>query len=118
MIKPIEIVKNYYGAFDSHDFQRARSLMHDEFRFTGPMMEATSPEEFFAKMKDFDCEYKSRIVHMVEDGDTVGVLLDCTFTRPFSATIRMSEWFRIDGDKIISSNLVYDTRQMPAMQAS
>lgn len=112
-MKATDIVKNYYAALDSHDFAKARALMHDRFRFVGPMMEASSPEDLFGKMKGFDCTFTNRMVHMVESGNTVGSLFDCTFSKPFQATIRMSEWFTVEGGKILSSNLVYDTRQMP-----
>lgn len=112
-MKPIEIVRSYYAAFDSHDMAKARALMHDRFRFVGPMMEAHSPQELFSKMKEFDCAFTNRMIHMVEDGPTVGALFDCTFSRPFQARIRMSEWFTVEGGKILSSTLVYDTRQMP-----
>lgn len=110
---PTEIVRSYYAAFDSHDMAKARALMHDQFRFSGPMMEASSPEDLFSKMKDFDCAFTNRMIHMVESGNIVGALFDCTFSKPFKATIRMSEWFTVEGGMIASSTLVYDTRQMP-----
>lgn len=112
-MKAIDVVKSYYAAFDAHDFARARAIMHDRFHFAGPMMEASDPEDFFAKMQGFDCAFTNKIVHMVEHANTVGALFDCTFTKPFKATIRMSEWFTVEGGKILSSTLVYDTRQMP-----
>jgi hypothetical protein len=117
-MKAIDVVKRYYAAFDTHDFAAARTLMGDDFRFVGPMMEAHSPEELFGKMKGFDCEFKNNVLHVVENGDTVAALVDCVFTRPFKATIRMSEWFTIKEGKLASSNLVYDTRQMPMPGAS
>jgi predicted SnoaL-like aldol condensation-catalyzing enzyme len=112
-MKPIDVVRSYYAAFDAHDFAKARTVMHDRFRFVGPMMEAGDPDDFFAKMRGFDCSFTNRIVHVAENGDTVGTLFDCTFSKPFRATIRMSEWFTVEGGKIMTSTLVYDTRQMP-----
>jgi ketosteroid isomerase-like protein len=117
-MKPIDVVKSYYAAFDAHDFARARALMRDDFRFVGPMMEANSPEEMFSKMRSFDCEFKNCLLQTAEDGNTVATIFDCVFTRPFSATIRMSEWFTVQDGKIASSNLVYDTRQMPTPTGS
>ena len=117
-MKPTDLVRNYYTAFDSHDFARARALLRDDFRFSGPLMQAHSPEELFDKMKGFDCEFKNQLVHVVETGETVGALVDCVFCRPFQATVRMSEWFTIADGKIASSVLVYDTRQMPMPGAS
>src|SRR5262245_23777168 len=116
-MKAIDVVKSYYAAFDTHDFAKARALMRDDFRFAGPMMSANSPEELFEKMKGFDCDFKNRLVHVVENGNTVAALFDCTFDRPFKATIRMSEWFTIEGGKIASSDLVYDTRRIPTPAA-
>ena len=113
MATPREIVTSYYAAFDRHDFAAARQLMDDGFRFSGPMMGANSPEELFAQMQAFECEFQNRILQLVESGSTVAVLSECTFTQPFSATIRMSEWFTVEGGKLTSSTLIYDTRQMP-----
>lgn len=113
MPSPQEIVSSYYAAFDRHDFAAARELMHDSFQFSGPMMQAGSPEELFAQMQAFECEFQNRIIQLVESGNTVAVLFDCAFTQPFTATIRMSEWFTVEGGKIASSTLIYDTRQMP-----
>jgi ketosteroid isomerase-like protein len=112
-MSPTELVKRYYSAFDTHDFSEARSLMRDDFRFVGPLMEANSPEELFTQMRAFDCDFKNRSMQIVEHGDTVAALFDCVFTRPFQATIRMSEWFTVRDGKIASSNLIYDTKQMP-----
>jgi ketosteroid isomerase-like protein len=117
-MRPIDVVKGYYAAFDAHDFAGARALMRDDFRFVGPMMEADGPEELFDKMRAFDCDFKNNLLHVAEDGHTVATLFDCAFTRPFRATIRMSEWFTVEGGKIASANLVYDTRQMPTPSGS
>lgn len=117
-MKPMDIVKLYHAAFETHDFAKARALMRDDFRFVGPMMAAHSPEEMFEKMKAFDCAFTNSVAHMAECGDTVAVLFDCKFTRPFSATIRMSEWFTVRDGKLASATLVYDTRQMPLAAAS
>ena len=112
MAKPIDIVKSYYEAFDKHDFQKARTLMHDRFKFTGPMMEANTPEELIAKMKEMGCEFKTRILHIAEAGNTVGVLADCVMTKPAALTMRMSEWFTVENGKLVAANLVYDTAKM------
>jgi ketosteroid isomerase-like protein len=112
-MKPIEIARNYYAAFDAHDFAKARALMADDFRFEGPMMSTSSPEELFQAMKAFQCEFTNRLKHMVESGNTVATLFDSEFSKPFQATIRMSEWLTIDNGKIKSAVLVYDTKKMP-----
>jgi hypothetical protein len=39
-MKPVEIAKSYYAAFDTHDFAKSRALMSDQFRFEGPMMKS------------------------------------------------------------------------------
>jgi hypothetical protein len=112
-MKPIEIARSYYAAFDTHDFASARALMSDGFRFEGPMMSAKSPEELFEGMKAFQCDFKNRMLQIVESGSTVACLFDSVFTKPFQATVRMSEWLTIEGGKITSAVLVYDTGKMP-----
>lgn len=118
MAKPIDIVKSYFEAIEKHDFQKARALMHDRFKFTGPMMEANNPEELFAKMKEMCCEFTMRVLHIAEAGNTVGVLADCVMTKPASLTLRMSEWLTVENGKLVSSNLVYDTAKMPKASAA
>jgi hypothetical protein len=113
-----ETVRRYYGAFDRHDLQSVEALLHEGFRFTGPLMQTSGRQDFLEKMRSFDCEFKTRPLHIVESGNTVGVLLECSFSKPFSATIRMSEWFVVDNDRIVSSDVVYDTRQMPIATAA
>jgi ketosteroid isomerase-like protein len=117
-MKPMDVAKSYYAAFDSHDFARARALMRDDFRFVGPMMSANSPEQLFEQMKGFDCDFKNTLISMMESGNTVAALFDCEFSRPFKRTIRMSEWLTIVDGKIASANLLYDTRQMSAPPAA
>ena len=116
-MKPIDVVKSYYAAIDAHDMAKARALMRDDFRFDGPMMQASSPEEMFSQMKAMGFEYKSHVLHMAENGSTVAALFDCAISSPFKATIRMSEWLTVKDGKIASSNLIYDTKKMPAPKA-
>lgn len=112
-MKPIDIAKSYYAAFDAHDLAKVRALMTDDFRFEGPIMTANSPEELFDGMKTFQCEFKNHLKHMAETRNTVATLFDCVFSKPFQATIRMSEWLTIEEGKIRSAVLVYDTSKMP-----
>lgn len=114
----IETIRRYYSAFDNHDLRSVEALLQETFRFTGPLMQASGRQDFLEKMQSFDCEFKTRPLQIVESGNTVGVLLECSFTKPFSATIRMSEWFVVDSGKIVSSDVVYDTRQMPMAAAA
>jgi hypothetical protein len=64
-------------------------------------------------MKSFECEFKNHLLQMAESGNTVACLFDSVFTKPFQATIRMSEWLTVDSGKITSAVLVYDTGKMP-----
>jgi hypothetical protein len=117
-MKPIDVVQSYYAAFDAHDFAKARTLLHDDFRFVGPVMEANSPDELFSKMQAFDCDFKNHLLQTAENGNTVATIFDCVFTRPFRGTIRMSEWFTVVDGKIATANLMFDTRQMPVTNPS
>lgn len=113
MEKSSDIVKKYYKASAKHDFQAMRALIRDDYQFDGPLMQAKNADEFFAKMSAFDCAFDHNILKIVDNGDDVAVLFDCTFKKPFSATIRMSEWLAVEGGKIKSSKLLYDTSKFP-----
>ena len=64
------------------------------------------------------CEFKTRILHIAEAGNTVGVLMDCVMTKPAQMTLRMSEWLTVENGKLVSSNLVFDTAKMPKASAA
>jgi hypothetical protein len=118
MRKPLDVVKDYLAAFDRHDLVAARSLLHDDYRFEGPLMQAANADQFITQLKAFGCDFTNKILQIAETGSVVGVLFECTFTKPSVATLRMSEWFTVDGGKLRSSRLIYDTRQMPMAPAA
>lgn len=118
MSKQLDVVKSYLAAFDRHDLAAARALMHDDYQFEGPLMRASSADQLISQLKEFGCDFKNKVLHMAEVGNVVGVLFECTFTKPATATLRMSEWFTVEGGKLKSSRLIYDTRQMPMAPAA
>lgn len=111
---PTELVRDYYQACATHDFERVRALLEPGFRFRGPLMSANGREEFLAQMAAFDCSFRSELLHVAEVNGTVAVLSECTFTRPFTATVRMAEWLTVREGRIAASELLYDSRSLPA----
>ena len=111
----IETVQKYFDSHKSHDPAAMRAMMTDDYTFDGPMMQAGSADEMMEKMQAFGCEMTNTIHSMVADGNTVAVQFTCDFKAPFSATLEMAEWLTVEGGKVKSSKLFYDTAKMPAM---
>lgn len=116
MTQAKQIVEAYYAAFEKKDLALARTILHDEFTFDGPMMQASSADDMMDKMKQFDCEYSSTIHQIIADGEHVAVNLTCEMGSPDAVSLDMSEWFTVRDGKVLSSKLFFDPTKMAAAQ--
>ncbi len=113
-----EIVDSYYQAFEEKDFDKARSLLNDNFKFKGPMMEFDSADDCIAKMKECGFEAQHKTIRTVNDGIQVVKIFDWTVRTPFTGTFRMCECFQVENEKIVSADLFFDTANFPKMNQS
>ncbi len=113
MTDTIELVKSYNDAFQSKDIDTARNLIHPAFTFKGPMMEMDSPDEYFALMSKCPVACSHQNVNFVASGDKVVTTFDWVVTSPVEANLRMCEVLTIKDNKILKSELFYDTAKFP-----
>lgn len=109
----IQILKRYYAAMEQHDWTTKRSLMCDDLRFRGPLMQANSADELLDNIRQFDCEVRFTNVEMMEMGDVVFSFFTFDVSRPFQGSFRMAERVQFHQGKVQASELIYDPRAFP-----
>lgn len=108
-----EILKSFYAAMERHDWPAKRAMLHDDFRFHGPLMQVEGADQFIEGIKQFNCQAAFRDVQMIEQGDTVMSFFTFEFSQPFTGTFRMAERVTLRDGKLQSSELIYDARAFP-----
>ncbi len=109
MSKNTEILKAFYTAFENHDWTATRALLQDDFHFRGPTQQADSADAFIAINQQINPDLKFSDVKMIEDGDIIMSFFTSTMTRPAQGANRCAEYVQIEGGKIKSIELIYDS---------
>jgi ketosteroid isomerase-like protein len=109
MTDAAQVAEDFFSAWTSKDFDRARGLLHDDLSFEGPIDRFDDADSYLASL-----EQLSGIVTGAEtqkvfvDGDDVCVIYDLK-TAPVPSA-RTCEWYRISEGKIASVSVVFDAR--------
>lgn len=112
-----EIFRTYLERFTQGDIDGAAELLDEDFTFTGPILQATGKADFLtgstaAAAMARGCE----IHHQWVDGDSVCSVYDFKVETPTGrGSIPMAEWSVIQGGKLVSSRLIFDTADMAAL---
>ncbi len=106
-----QVVVEYLTAFSSGHFDRARSLVSDDFSFRGPRLSTVGRDAFFAAAEGKDRFVRGfRMLRQWEDGNEVCSVYELDFATPAGAgSLVMSEWHTIRDGRLASSLLVFDT---------
>ena len=114
MAGPAEIVEQYFNAWTSKDFEKARSLLHDDLSFKGPIETLDNADALIESIKGL-----AQIVTgaerraLLERGDQVVVIYDL-HTVPIP-TAPVAEWYTVRDGKIASMQAFFDARPFAAM---
>jgi ketosteroid isomerase-like protein len=109
-----EIVERYFDAWTSTDFETARSLLHDDLDFRGPLETVEDADALLQSL-----QMLAQIVTGVErrgvlaEGDEVAVFYDL-HTVPIE-TAAVAERYTVRGGKIASIQAYFDARPFAAM---
>jgi len=112
-MSPAEIVNRYTEAFDAGDLPAVESLLAEDFRFEGPLMSASSRQEFFTQLAQFEMKARTVVLRQISNGSTVARLFDFQLTAPKQTTIPMAEFLEVENGKIVSARLFYDPSRFP-----
>jgi len=112
-----EVFRSYLERFTRGDVEGAAEMLAEGFTFKGPILESTGKADFLvgsasAAVMARGCE----ILRQWVDGDTVCSIYDFKIETPQRAgSIPMAEWSVIEGGKMVSSRLIFDTAEMRAL---
>jgi ketosteroid isomerase-like protein len=116
MADAVSVAEDFFTAWTSKDFGRARSLLHDDLSFRGPIDTFTDADSYIQAIQQL-----SQIVVAVQrhklfvDGDDVCVIYDLnTVPVPQSPT---AEWYLVRDEKIASIQVFFDARPFAELAA-
>ena len=105
-----ELVQKYFDCFFSSapNLNEIRTLLNDDFTFSGPLIQASSADEYIDKLKSMGIiDLKANILSILSSDDQVAVMYK--LVTPFGEFPTV-EWFEIKSDKINSIRLLNDPR--------
>ena len=114
MADAAEVAEGFFDAWTGKDFERARSLLHDDVSFEGPIDTFSDAESYIASLRQLSgivtgAEKRKAFVN----ADDVCVIYDLK-TDPVPSS-RTCEWYQVREDKIESVSVVFDARPFAAM---
>jgi ketosteroid isomerase-like protein len=109
-----EVAEGFFDAWTGKDFDRARTLVHDDVSFQGPIDSFSDADSYLASLRQLTgimlgADKKKVFV----DGDDVCVIYDLK-TAPVPSA-RTCEWYHVRDGKVASVSVVFDARPFAAM---
>jgi ketosteroid isomerase-like protein len=110
------VVERYHDAWQRHDFETVRGLLHDDLSFRGPFDTFEKADDFVEAIRGLapivrDVELKKVFV----DGDDVCLLFDMVTNTP-AGTQPIAEWHRVRGDRLATIRAYFDARPFAALR--
>ena len=114
MTSNTEIVKKMMKAWENKDGDIVRSLLHDDYQGSCPMMGTIDADQCVEFIKD--CPYGGKSINheIIAEGDKVAQSFDWVITSPFQATVPMVEIMEFKNGKVKTSKMYFDTALFPA----
>jgi hypothetical protein len=110
-----QVVQSFMGAMGKGDFAGARTYLHDDLSFRGPIDAFDKPEPYLqALQKLHKMVERVDMRKMFVDGNDVCLLYDLVTNTP-AGTSFVCEWMQVRGDRIASIRVVFDARPFAAM---
>jgi len=106
-----QIVKQYFELFFSENvkYDKIRTLLADDFHFTGPLLRANSADEYINILKNVGAgNLSANINSILSNENEVAVFYN--MITPFGE-VKTVEWFLFENNKIKSIELLNDPRK-------
>jgi hypothetical protein len=114
MADAAQVADGFFTAWTTKNFDRARSLLHDDVLFEGPIDSFRDADSYVASLRQLSGIVTGAETQKVfADGDDVCVIYDLK-TVPVPSS-RTCEWYRVRNGKIASVSVVFDARPFAAM---
>jgi ketosteroid isomerase-like protein len=109
-----ETVQRYHDAWRRHDYDEARTLLHDDLDFAGPFDTFDRADDFIAAIRALapvvkDVEVRKTFV----DGADVCLIFD--MVTHGAGTQPIAEWYAVRDGKIASLRVFFDARPFAAL---
>ena len=109
-----QVAKQFLGAWTSGDFDSARSLVHDDLAFEGPIERFNDADSYLASLRRLGGMVTGAETRRVfADGDEACVIYDL-MTVPVPVS-RVCEWYHVRDRRIASVSVVFDARPFAAL---
>jgi hypothetical protein len=111
MANPAEIVGKYFDLFATQRYAESRAYLADRFSFRGPIDTFDNPDDFINAVSRLAPITKGIYKRKAfADGPDVCVIYDFECGPPLDTTVPITELFHVEGDKIISIEIMFDPR--------
>ncbi len=114
LIKPIEVVQDFFKAINNGDMAKARSFMADNHQYSGPMFSTENPEDYFKALGNFEMQFEVETQDLIAAEDFVTHVSILKVVAPVQASIPCCEVFNIKDRKIARQRFFFDTALFPA----
>jgi SnoaL-like domain len=112
----LDVVQRYHDAWKEHDYETARSLLHDDLEFRGPFDTFDNADDFITAIRGLaQIVSDVRISKWFADGDDVCLLFELVTDSP-AGTQPVAEWYRVRGEKIGRLQVYFDARPFAALR--
>jgi hypothetical protein len=103
------IALEYQQAFQSKDLARAKSYLHANGLFRGPLNSFDAAESFAKEMSTFmDIAKNVRIKKVLADDTDVCILWDYETVIPSIPVTPIAQWFRVEDGKIREIHVLFN----------
>src|SRR5438552_19180503 len=111
LVDTLQLVDAYLTAFWSGDFDRAWSLVADDFSFRGPLAQADDKAAFFASAAALASIVRGHeLLRQWTDSDAVCSMYRCRLeTARGAGSVLVAEWNTVHEDRVVAAQLVFDT---------
>ncbi|MHB8379122.1 MAG: hypothetical protein ACYDB2_04270 [Acidimicrobiales bacterium] len=107
----LDVVNTYLTSFYVGDFDKARTVVSDDFVFVGPFLHVESKELFFRGAEGLRTIVRGHcLLQQWSESNNVSSIYNVDFETPAGAgSIVMSEWHVLQGGELISGHVIFDT---------
>ena len=113
--EPKDIAEKFFKAWTTADFETARSLLHDDVSFSGPIDHFDNADAYIRSLQGLSQIVKSAEEQKVfADGNDVCVIYDLVTNTPIPPS-PTAEWYHLRNGKISAVRVFFDARPFAAM---
>lgn len=107
----LDLVNSYLTSFYVGDFEKARTVVSDDFVFVGPFLQVESKQLFFEGAEGLRGIVRGhRLLQQWSHSNNVSSIYDVDFETPAGAgSIVMSEWHVLRDGELATGRVIFDS---------